>query len=123
MEPGQIAKFKQQLLAQRDDLLTQLATLRGGNISRVEASAAHFGNREPDSRAQVETERELEFALDARESAELEVVDTALHRIDAGDYGICTDCGIDIPIARLQAAPETPLCVNCQTKLESLHQT
>ncbi|MFN4349642.1 MAG: TraR/DksA family transcriptional regulator [Hylemonella sp.] len=112
------APFKQQLLQQRTTLLAQLASLRGGNVGRAQASADHFGGQKEDSRAQLETERDLEFTLDARESAELDAVDAALKRIEAGTYGVCTDCGTDIPAARLHAAPETPRCIACQDKLE-----
>jgi len=110
--------FKNQLLEQRASLLTQLAALRGGTVGRAQASAAHFSEREEDSRAQMATERELEFALDARESAELDAVDAALKRIEDGVYGVCIDCGVDIPAARLHAAPETPRCLGCQSKHE-----
>lgn len=112
------APFKQQLLQQRTTLLAQLASLRGGNVGRAQASADHFGGQKEDSRAQMETERDLEFTLDARESAELDAVDAALKRIEAGTYGVCTDCGTDIPAARLHAAPETARCISCQDKLE-----
>jgi len=112
------APFKKQLLEQRDSLLAQLASLRGGNVGRAQASAEHFGNQKEDSRAQLETERDLEFTLDARESAELDAIDAALKRIESGSYGVCTDCGTDIPAARLHAAPETPRCISCQDKLE-----
>lgn len=112
------APFKQQLLQQRTTLLAQLASLRGGNVGRAQASADHFGGQKEDSRAQLETERDLEFTLDARESAELDAVDAALKRIEAGSYGVCTDCGTDIPAARLHAAPETARCISCQDKLE-----
>lgn len=112
------APFKQQLLQQRSTLLAQLASLRGGNIGRAQASAEHFGNQKEDSRAQLETERDLEFTLDARESAELDAIDAALKRIESGSYGVCTDCGTDIPAARLHAAPETPRCIVCQDKFE-----
>ena len=112
------APFKQQLQQQRTTLLAQLASLRGGNVGRAQASADHFGGQKEDSRAQMETERDLEFTLDARESAELDAVDAALKRIEAGTYGVCTDCGTDIPAARLHAAPETPRCLACQDKLE-----
>lgn len=112
------APFKQQLQEQRASLLSQLASLRGGSVGRAEASAAHFGEREPDSRAQMESERGLEFALDARESAELDAIDAALKRIEDGVYGLCIDCGVDIPAARLHAAPETLRCVSCQEKAE-----
>ncbi len=111
------APFKVQLLAQRASLLDQLATLRGGNVGRVEASAAHFGQTE-DSTAQVTTAREIEFALDDRETAELSMVDAALRRIEAGVYGLCIDCGVEIPAARLHAAPEAMRCISCQEKVE-----
>lgn len=109
--------FKAQLLARRTGLLEQLAQLRGGAVSRTEASADHFGRPE-DPGAQTATERELEFALDAHESAELDAVDAALKRMEAGSYGQCVDCGITIPAARLHAAPEAARCITCQEKTE-----
>lgn len=112
------APFQKQLLEQRTSLLAQLASLRGGQVGRAQASAEHFGGQQEDSRAQVSTARDLEFALDARESAELDAIDAALKRIENGSYGVCTDCGVDIPAARLHAAPETARCIACQDKLE-----
>lgn len=114
--------FKKQLLEQRASLLAQLASLRGGNIGRAEASAEHFQHPE-DPRAQVDVERDLEFALDARESAELDAVDAALKRIEDGAYGICIDCDAEIPAQRLHAAPETLRCIACQGKFELLHKS
>lgn len=111
------APFKQQLLAQRASLQEQLRTLRGGDVSRTEASAEHF-ERQQDSTAQVTTARELEFALDEREKAELDLVEAALNRIEAGTYGHCLDCGVQIPAARLHAAPEASRCISCQEKVE-----
>jgi DnaK suppressor protein len=121
MEQQLTDSFKQQLLTRRAELLAQISSLRGGNIGRAEASAAHFSEREPDSRAQTETERELEFTLDARESAELDAVDAALQRIANGTYGVCVDCGGGIAAPRLHAAPETLRCVGCQSQFEQ-HQ-
>lgn len=111
------APFKKQLLEQRANLLAQLASLRGGNIGRVEASAEHFEHPE-DPRAQVDVERDLEFSLDERDSAELNAVAAALKRIEDGVYGICIDCGAEIPAPRLHAAPETLRCIACQGKFE-----
>ena len=109
--------FKEQLLAQRASLLAQLHTLRGGSVGRAEASADHFGRAE-DSDAQVNSARDLEFALDERETAELRSVDAALARIAAGTYGECIDCGVSIPVARLHVAPEAARCIACQEKTE-----
>ncbi len=109
--------FKEKLLQQRASLQAQLATLRGGSIGRAEASADHFSQHE-DSRAQSATERELELALDDHETRELAAVDAALQRIADGSYGQCTACGIEIPLARLHAAPEAERCIDCQERAE-----
>ncbi len=111
------APFKQRLLSQRQALLQLMAEQRGGILSRADVAAAHFAHPE-DSRAQLNTERELEFALGEHETAELDTLDNALQRIEAGTYGLCMDCGADIPPERLHAAPEAARCLACQGKQE-----
>ncbi len=45
------------------------------------------------------------------------VVD-AIERLDQGNYGKCTDCGYPIGAARLDALPETPVCIECASAAE-----
>lgn len=117
MDTHQLAGFKTALLARRASFFDQLATLRGGAVGRTEASAEHFGQKQ-DSSAQEATARDLEFALDDHESAELARVDAALKRLEAGTYGRCVACGQAIPRARLLAAPEAARCLACQRAVE-----
>lgn len=112
------APFKKELLDRQAVLQEQLSSLRGGDKSRVEASADHF-NRPEDSTAQTNTARDLEFALDEHETLELAQVAAALGRIEAGTYGQCADCGVEIPAERLQVAPAAARCIACQEKVES----
>jgi DnaK suppressor protein len=120
MDKQQAASYRQQLVVMRTSLLAQMAEQRGGVIGRAEAAAEHFGRTE-DPRAQLATERELEFAIGERETAELAAIDAALARIEEGTYGECTDCGVHITAARLHATPEAPRCIHCQEKFE-LHR-
>ena len=120
MDKHLTASFKKQLLAKRASLLSQITALRGGAVGRAQAASDHFGEPE-NSRAQTVTERELEFALDERDTAELAAVDEALLRIEGGTYGQCTGCGIDIPAPRLHAAPEAVRCISCQDRAEHKH--
>lgn len=120
MNKQQATPYQQQLLGMRAALLAQIAEQRGGVVGRAEVAADHFGRPE-DSTAQVASARELEFALGERETAELDAIDAALARIEAGTYGECTDCGVTIPPARLQATPDAPRCIPCQEKLEHHH--
>lgn len=111
------APFQQRLLAQRQALLQLMTEQRGGRLSRADVASDHFEHPE-DSRAQVNTERELEFAIGEHEAADLTSIDNALQRIEAGTYGLCVDCGVEIPPARLHAAPEAARCLACQDKQE-----
>ncbi len=42
----------------------------------------------------------------------------ALKAINAGTYGICSDCEDPIPHARLKAIPGATRCVSCQATFE-----
>ena len=109
--------FQAALLLQRKSLLEQRTILRGGAVGRAEASTEHFAARD-DTQAAANSARDLEFALDAHDTAEIAAVDAALQRISDCSYGACMDCGVDIAEARLQAAPEASRCIHCQEKLE-----
>jgi len=58
-------------------------------------------------------------SLDGRSKAEIAAIERALALVDAGDYGICEDCGEDIPIARLDALPAATRCVTCAEARET----
>jgi DnaK suppressor protein len=109
--------FKTQLIAARKELLARMAHERGGVVSRAEVAADHYDNSFQ-SRAQIRTERQTEFALNEHETAELGDIDAALERIRAGTYGICTDCSVSIPPARLSAYPTAKRCIDCQSLSE-----
>ena len=61
-----------------------------------------------------EREQALTVMLDGR----LADIDSALVRIDDGTYGICADCGKEIPPRRLEAQPFAILCVQCQSEAD-----
>ena len=50
-------------------------------------------------------------------ASELQQVEDALARLDAGTYGICANCGRPIPAARLEVRPFAVHCVACAEKL------
>lgn len=60
----------------------------------------------------VERGRLLVLAVDADAAAE--AVASALARIDDGSYGTCERCHHPIAVERLEALPETSLCVVCK---------
>ena len=52
-------------------------------------------------------------SVEARRRARLPLIEAALRRLDAGDYGYCTDCGEQIPAKRLAIDPTIARCVDC----------
>ena len=115
--PDFLAVFKSRLLDERKQLLQRIADERGGLVSRADLAAEHFDNS-IQSRAQIQTERETEFALNEQETAELVAIDAALERLQVGTYGLCTDCGVAILPARLQVYPTAKRCIDCQSAAE-----
>ena len=109
--------FQTLLIEARSQLLDRIAYERGGVVSRAEVAADHFDNS-IQSRAQIQTERQTEFAMNEHDTAELGDIDAALARIRDGSYGICTDCSCAIPSARLKAYPTAKRCIDCQTLAE-----
>ena len=109
--------FKAQLIKARTQLLERIAYERGGVVSRADMAADHFDNSFQ-SRAQIQTERQTEFAMNEHETAELGDIEAALERIQAGTFGTCTDCGVTISTARLNAYPTAKRCLDCQSLAE-----
>lgn len=61
---------------------------------------------------------EISSQLAEVESRELAQIEKALRRMREGEYGVCEQCGCNIPLARLQALPYASLCINCQRDAE-----
>ena len=113
-------KYKHRLVAERDALLAQIDAQRGGPISRAQAASDALDKSEDDN-AQIQTGRDVAFAVNEHETADLLAIEEALQRIKEGVYGLCVNCGSHIPAARLDAAPHTLRCIACQTSFEKTH--
>ncbi|MFP3889500.1 TraR/DksA family transcriptional regulator [uncultured Ralstonia sp.] len=72
---------------------------------------------EVDLADQEATERASDVMLE-HYRAELVQIGATRARIQQGLYGICVDCGAEIPFLRLQAQPTALCCLACQNKRE-----
>lgn len=109
-----VEKFKAALLARRAELestaetatqaaqIVELDQTRVGRVSRMDALQLQAMSREAMRR------RELELAR----------VESALQRIESGDFGYCQDCGEEIAVGRLEIDPAGTLCIDCASKRE-----
>ena len=58
--------------------------------------------------------QQRDLALHDRSQSQLELVDAALARLDAGTFGMCLRCERPIAAARLEALPWAAHCIECQ---------
>lgn len=103
------------LVLKRDALRKKLADDYGVDARKfkVDRSTGDVG----DAAIHGESD-ELNSQIAAFESRELYQIERALHQLRNGRYGCCESCDKAIPIARLNALPFTPLCIDCQRLME-----
>jgi DnaK suppressor protein len=65
----------------------------------------------------------FEFRLRGREKSLLSKLDLALKKIEEGTFGICEICEEPIGKKRLEARPETTLCIKCKEDQEREERT
>jgi DnaK suppressor protein len=111
MNAAQLAFFKQRLL----DLQKELMNNAGVTTEHLrELSFAP----DPADRATLEEEHALELRTRDRERKLLKKIDSALARIEEGDYGYCEETGEPIGIQRLIARPTATLTIEAQERRE-----
>jgi DnaK suppressor protein len=109
------------LEALRSDLLRRRRTiLETARRAQEELEALRGAERDPEFEegAQSEHEQYTLSLLGEVQRRQVAMIDAALARIDAGEYGICVDCETDIDPKRLQALPFALLCTECATRRE-----
>jgi RNA polymerase-binding transcription factor DksA len=67
----------------------------------------------------VTEQRARDFAIEQILEGEAEQIRDAQRRREEGTYGICEECGREIPPERLEARPEAALCIDCQRRRET----
>jgi len=75
---------------------------------------ARMGRVAEDDQPQFLNEESVSLHLNILDYAQLRLIEEALDRLDAGDYGICLSCEEPIPPKRLHAVPWARYCVRCQ---------
>jgi DnaK suppressor protein len=86
----------------------------------AEIASLRAAERDPEFEegAQSEHEQFTLARLSEVQRREILQIDAALARVDAGEYGVCRDCGNDIDTRRLAALPYAVLCTECASQRE-----
>jgi len=112
MSPAQLAYFRQKLLGWKDEILREaegtMAQLKSGPIREADLT----------DRASSETDWAIELRTRDRQRKLISKIDSALRRIESGEYGFCEVTGEPIALARLEARPIATMTVEAQERHE-----
>lgn len=118
MSPVMLEYFRQKLLRWKEELLQE-------SSDTLADIANDGGMQEPDitDRASAETERALEFRTRDRYRKLINKIDSAVSRIEQGEYGYCDETGEPIGVKRLEARPIATMSIEAQERHERNERT
>ncbi len=112
MNDRQVEYFRRKLLSWKEDLLADTRD----TIEGLQDSTRNI----PDvaDRASEETDRALELRTRDRQRKLVAKIDSAIRRIDEGEYGYCEVTGEPISLKRLDARPIATMSLEAQERHE-----
>jgi DnaK suppressor protein len=114
-----LGEIREALEERRDDARERVALL----AQRPElGSAQGFGKRIGDGTTEA-ISRLTEIGVGQSLESTLARIERALSKLDEGTYGNCDRCGKPIAQARLQAMPDSVMCLDCAAAERSRRPT
>jgi RNA polymerase-binding protein DksA len=89
-------------------------------LERITANLRRSLDADSKERAKQLDDSEVVDALGNEAREELEKISLALQRMDSGDYGLCSVCGLAISTGRIEAYPYASDCIECATLGEEM---
>ena len=117
LKKKELKRFRELLLEKKDEILKYAKRTLNEDMTLDSDDLAD----EMDL-ASSEYLQSFTFRLRGREKTFLKKIDHALTKIDDGSFGICEECGEPIHLKRLDARPETTLCIRCKEDQERLEK-
>ena len=117
MNKTQLKKFKTLLTEKRDEIIKKAK-------QTLEEDMTLDANDLPDEMDLASSEylQSFTFRLRGREKSFLDKISKALVKIEDGSFGTCEECGEEISVKRLEARPETTLCIKCKEDQERMEK-
>jgi DnaK suppressor protein len=107
------AAYRKVLIDKREQVMTGLG-IKFDTLAKM-------GRVAEEDQAQLSHDEFISLRLNSLDYVQLRMIEEALDRIEAGDYGVCLGCEEPIPAKRLQAVPWAKYCVGCQQELSNIH--
>ncbi|MDP2789982.1 MAG: TraR/DksA C4-type zinc finger protein [bacterium] len=103
-----LGDVKRRLQKEYDRLVNRISAL----MDKGKTLWQEHGDKEDDNASEV-SEFQDTLSLGKNMEKNLDDVKAAMQQVDAGTYGICSNCGKPIEEARLKLVPSATLCIAC----------
>ena len=109
MDKRKVKSYRDRLLERRESLFSQVTEAEMSSRERdLEAT------QDPADMAANAYTKELLISMSANDRKLLTLIDEALERVEAGEYGECVNCAEPVQEKRLDAVPWARYCLKCQ---------
>jgi RNA polymerase-binding transcription factor DksA len=110
------------LLRERAEVVARSrAAVANGGINLIGEELAFLDNHPADIGSETH-EQEMDETTAVFLDEEERRISEARRALASGTYGICRECGREIPAGRLEAVPEAVRCLDCQRHFEGEHR-
>jgi RNA polymerase-binding transcription factor DksA len=111
-------QVEKRLRERAEEIATRREHLKREGENMLDSELADYDQHPADEGTETH-EQELDETTELMLEAEAENVELALQRLAQGQYGICIDCGKEIPRERLEAIREAVRCIEDQARYEA----
>jgi DnaK suppressor protein len=113
MDKKRLEYYKKKLLTRREELMKTIARTEEEGRQADDDPTVDLADKAANSYT-----KEFLFGMTNTDRTILNMIDEALKRIKANEYGTCANCQDEMQQKRLEAVPWAKHCINCQEKLE-----
>ena len=113
MDKKRLDYYKKKLVARREELMRTIARTEEEGRQADDDQTVDLADKAANSYT-----KEFLFGMTNTDRTILNMIDEALKRIKANEYGMCANCQEEMQQKRLEAVPWAKHCVTCQEKAE-----
>jgi DnaK suppressor protein len=113
MDKKRLEYYKKKLMTRREELMKTIARTEEEGRQADDDPTVDLADKAANSYT-----KEFLFGMTNTDRTILNMIDEALKRIKANEYGLCANCQEEMQQKRLEAVPWAKNCINCQEKIE-----
>jgi DnaK suppressor protein len=113
MDKKRLEYYKKKLMTRREELMKTIARTEEEGRQADDDPTVDLADKAANSYT-----KEFLFGMTNTDRTILNMIDEALKRIKANEYGLCANCQEEMQQKRLEAVPWAKHCISCQEKME-----